>query len=137
MYSFREWVTFIFIVCLVFHYRRSLLQRSGGKACGTVVIAIVFVSSLSFSFVQFGGIVSADRQTVAVCYGFYIEDVIVLFDLYITLQISNSCPQVTLTKCCFCTLDFLHQIKDLVKKKKRKTSSWIYPTNSLVLNKNQ
>ena len=34
MYSFREQVTFIFTVCFVFHCRRSLLLRSGGKACG-------------------------------------------------------------------------------------------------------
>ena len=50
---------------------------------------------------------------------FYIEDVIVLFDLYITLQIGNSSPQVTFAKCWFCTLEFLHQIKDLVKKKRK------------------
>ena len=73
MYSFREKVTFIFTVCFVSHCRRSLLLCSGGKACGTVVIAIVFVSSLSFFFVRFGGIVSTARQTVAVCYGFTLK----------------------------------------------------------------
>lgn len=57
-------MTFIFTV-LFFTAEAPCL--SGGKACGTVVIAIVFVSSLSFSFVRFGGIVSTDQQTVAAC----------------------------------------------------------------------
>ena len=70
MCSFREQMTFIFTVLF---FTAEAPYLSGGKACGTVVIAIVFVSSLSFFFVRFGGIVSTARQTVAVCYGFTLK----------------------------------------------------------------